>query len=230
MGDIPFQGDEEMDQKILEKISLQMESLDINGTLEEVKKALDAKIPPFEILKHGLSLGMDRIGERYERREYFLSELALASHIMKEVMGLLTPHFEASKEEHQGKFLIGTVKGDLHDIGKNIVSMMLTGAGFEVFDLGIDVPDERFLQKVLEIKPDFLGMSSLLTTTMLSMKSVIQLLEDQRIRDKLTIFVGGAVVTQSFADEIGADCYAKDAMECTQKAKNWIRTMGKVSS
>lgn len=218
-----------MNDEILRNLSLQIESLDVDGTLEAVKRALSAKIPPFEILKNGLSPGMDKIGEKYERKEYFLSELALASHIMKEAMNLLNPHFEASKEERLGKFLIGTVRGDLHDIGKNIVSTMLTGAGFEVFDLGIDVPDEKFLQKVLEIKPDFLGMSSLLTTTMLSMKSVIQLLEDHRIRKKLKIFVGGAVITQSFADVIGADFYAKDAMECTQKAKNWIRTMGRGS-
>ncbi len=123
-----------------------------------------------------------------------------------------------------GKVVIGTVKGDLHDIGKNIVSTMLTGAGFEVYDLGIDVPDEKFLKKALEIQPDFIGMSSLLTTTMLNMKSVIKLLKDHGIREKLKIVVGGAVVTQSFADEIGADFYAKDAMECTKKARNWIKT------
>jgi len=211
-----------LEDEIFKKLSLKIEALDIEGTLEEVERALSEKIPPYEILRQGLSPGMDRIGQRYERNEYFLSELALASHIMKRTMDLLNPYFEASKKGCLGRFLIGTVKGDLHDIGKNIVSTMLTGAGFEVYDLGIDVPDEKFLKKALEIQPDFIGMSSLLTTTMLNMKSVIKLLQEDGIRDKLKIFVGGAVVTQSFADEIGADFYAKDAIECTQKARNWI--------
>jgi len=206
----------------LKNLSLKLEALDIESTLEEVERALNKKIPPYEILRQGLSPGMDRIGQRYERNEYFLSELALASHIMKRAMDLLNPYFEASQEARLGKFLIGTVKGDLHDIGKNIVSTMLTGGGFEVYDLGIDVPDEKFLKKALEIQPDFIGMSSLLTTTMLNMKSVIKLLQENGIRNQLKIFVGGAVVTQSFADEIGADFFAKDAIECTQKARNWI--------
>jgi methanogenic corrinoid protein MtbC1 len=107
---------------------------------------------------------------------------------------------------------------------------MLTGAGFEVYDLGIDVPDEKFLKKALEIQPDFIGMSSLLTTTMLNMKSVIKLLQENGSRKNLKIFVGGAVVTQSFADEIGADFYAKDAIECTQKARNWIDAKKGVTS
>jgi 5-methyltetrahydrofolate--homocysteine methyltransferase len=213
-----------LNDEIFKKLSLKLEALDIGGTLEEVKRALGEKIPPFEILKKGLSPGMDKIGEKYETHEYFLSELAFASHIMNKAMDLLNPYFEASTEGRLGKFLIGTVKGDLHDIGKNIVSTMITGAGFEVYDLGIDVPDEKFLKKALEIQPDFIGMSSLLTTTMLNMKSVIKLLKDHGIREKLKIVVGGAVVTQSFADEIGADFYAKDAMECTKKARNWIKT------
>jgi len=211
-----------LNDEIFKSLSIKMEGLDIEGTLVEVKKALSEKIPPFDILKKGLSPGMERIGEKYERKEYFLSELALASHIMKRAMDLLNPYFESLKEAPLGKFLIGTVKGDLHDIGKNIVSTMLIGAGFEVYDIGIDVPDETFLKKTLEIRPDFVGMSSLLTTTMLNMKSVLKLLQENGIRNKLKIFVGGAVVTQSFADEIGADGYAKDALECTQKARDWI--------
>lgn len=213
-----------MNGETLKELSLKLATLDIEGTLEEVKRALGEKIPPFEILEKGLSPGMDKIGEKYERNEYFLSELALASHIMKSAMSLLNPYFDTSREGRLGKFLIGTVKGDLHDIGKNIVSTMLTGAGFEVYDLGVDVPDEKFLKKALEIQPDFIGMSSLLTTTMLNMRSVIKLLQENRIRKNLKIFVGGAVLTQSFADEIGADFYAKDAMECTRKARNWIHT------
>jgi 5-methyltetrahydrofolate--homocysteine methyltransferase len=211
-----------MDDEILKSLSLKMEALNIEETLEGIKRALNEGIPPFEILKNGLSPGMEKIGEKYERKEYFLSELALASHIMKRAMDLLNPYFESLKEARLGKFLIGTVKGDLHDIGKNIVSTMLTGAGFEVYDLGVDVADEKFLKKALEIQPDFVGMSSLLTTTMLNMKSLIKLFEEKGIREKVYIFWGGAVVTQAFADEIGADGYAKDALGCTQKARNWI--------
>jgi len=155
-----------------------------------------------------------------------LSELSLAAYIMKGAMELLEPRMKASRERSLGRFLIGTVKGDLHDIGKNLVSMILTSAGFEVHDLGVDVPDEKFLQKAMETKADFVGMSSLLTTTMPSMRSVIEVLKKNGIREKLKIFVGGAVVTQSFADEIGADCYAKDAMECLRKVRNSI-TRGK---
>lgn len=213
-----------MDDEILKSLSLKMEALNIEETLEGIKRALNEGIPPFEILKNGLSPGMDGIGQRFERKEYFLSELALAGHIMKRAMDLLDPYFASSHEGRLGRFLIGTVKGDLHDIGKNIVSTMLTGAGFEVYDLGIDVPDEKFLKKALEIQPDFVGMSSLLTTTMLNMKSVIKLFQEKGIREKLYIFVGGAAVTQAFADEIGADGFAKDALECTQKAKHWITT------
>jgi 5-methyltetrahydrofolate--homocysteine methyltransferase len=213
-----------MNDEILKSLSLKLEALNIEETLEGIKRALNERIPPFEILKNGLSPGMDGIGRRFERKEYFLSELALAGHIMKRAMELLDPYFASSDKNRLGKFLIGTVKGDLHDIGKNIVSTMLTSAGFEVYDLGIDVPDEKFLKKALEIQPDFVGMSSLLTTTMLNMKSVIKLFQEKGIREKLYIFVGGAVVTQAFADEIGANGYAKDAFECTQKAKHWITT------
>lgn len=201
-----------------------MEALNIEETLEGIKRALKGGVSPFEILENGLSPGMDGIGQRFERKEYFLSELALAGHIMKRAMDLLDPYFPSSQEGRLGRFLIGTVKGDLHDIGKNIVCTMLTAAGFEVYDLGIDVPDEKFLKKALEIQPDFVGMSSLLTTTMLNMKRVIELFQERGIREKLYFFVGGAVVTQAFADEIGADGYAKDALECTQKAKHWITT------
>lgn len=215
-----------MDYKSLKNMALKLEVLDIQGTIEEVKRALDENIPPFEIVKNGLSAGMDKIGEKYETKEYFLSELSLAAYIMKGAMELLEPRMKASRERSLGRFLIGTVKGDLHDIGKNFVSMMLTSAGFEVHDLGVDVPDEKFLQKATEIKGDFVGMSSLLTTTMLSMRSVIEVLKKNGIREKLKIFVGGAAVTQSFANEIGADYYAKDAMECVRKARNSI-TRGK---
>ncbi len=211
-----------MNDEILRNISIKLESLDVEGTIEEVKRALDREISPFEIVKNGLSPGMDKIGQKYERKEYFLSELSLAAHIMKGAMEVLDPHFTASGEGRLGRFLIGTVKGDLHDIGKSIVSMMLTSAGFEVHDLGIDVPDERFLEKAVEIKADFVGMSSLLTTTMPGMRRVIELLENNGIRERLRIFVGGAVVTQSFADEIGADCYAGDAMECVRKARSLV--------
>lgn len=227
MEGIPFQErDEKMDSESLRNISLKLEALDIQGTIDKVKRALDEKIPPFEIVKNGLSPGMDKIGEKYERKEYFLSELSLAAYIMKGAMELLGPRMKASTEGSLGKFLIGTVKGDLHDIGKNIVSMMLMSAGFEVYDLGVDVPDEKFLQKAMEIKADFVGMSSLLTTTMPSMGSVIELFKSNGIREQVKIFVGGAVVTQSFADEVGADYYAKDAMECVRKARNSIIARG----
>lgn len=227
MEDIPFKEfDKKMDNEILKNISLKLEALDLQGTIEGVKKALDERIPPFEIVKNGLSPGMDKIGEKYERKEYFLSELSFAAHIMKGAMEFLGPQLKASKKGSLGTFLIGTVKGDLHDIGKNIVSMMLTSAGFEVYDLGIDVADEKFLQKAVEIKADFVGMSSLLTTTMPSMKSVMELFKNNGIREKVRIFVGGAVVTQSFADEIGADYYAKDAMECVRKARSCIVVKG----
>lgn len=215
-----------MRHEILKNMSLKLESLDIGGTIDEVKRALDEKVPPFEIVKNGLSPGMDKIGEKYEKKEYFLSELSFAAHIMEGAMEVLGPRMEASREGSLGKFLIGTVKGDLHDIGKNIVSMMLTSGGFEVYDLGVDVADEKFLQKAMETRADFVGMSSLLTTTMPSMKSVIELFKDNGIRKEVKIFVGGAVVTQFFADEIGADYFAKDAMECVRKARNTVMARG----
>jgi 5-methyltetrahydrofolate--homocysteine methyltransferase len=147
-----------MDDEILKSLSLKMEALNIEETLEGIKRALNEGIPPFEILKNGLSLGMDGISQRFERKEYFLSELALAGHIMKRAMDLLDPYFASSHEGRLGRFLIGTVKGDLHDIGKNIVSTMLTGAGFEVYDLGIDVPETRsFLRRPWRFSQILLG-------------------------------------------------------------------------
>jgi len=195
----------------------------INGEAEEVKeltqKALDEGVPPGEILNDGLIKGMNVVGERFKNGEFFIPEVLLAAKVMHAGMVILKPALVSSGIEPIGKVLLGTVKGDLHDIGKNLVAMMLEGAGFEVIDLGIDVPPEKFVEAAKKDRAGIVAMSALLTTTMTGMKTTLEALQEAGVRDKVKILVGGAPVTQNYADEIGADGYARDAASAVDKAK-----------
>ncbi len=194
----------------------------INGKAPEVKeltqKALDEGVAPGEILNDGLIKGMSVVGERFKNNEFYVPEVLIAARAMHAGMDILSPALAESGVQPIGKVLLGTVKGDLHDIGKNLVAMMLEGAGFEVVDLGIDVPPEKFVEAAKE-GGDVIAMSALLTTTMTAMKTTMDALEEAGVKDKIKIMIGGAPVTQNYADEIGADGYARDAASAADKAK-----------
>jgi methanogenic corrinoid protein MtbC1 len=171
----------------------------------------------------GTARGMEEVGRKYEAGEYFLSELILAGEAMKKGMEILRPHLTKEENKNAGKVVIGTVRGDLHDIGKGIVTSLLEGSGFEVYDLGVDVPAEAFLKKMRETNAAILGMSSLLTTTMHEMEDVNSALKKSRLRKRLKVIVGGAAITESFARRIGADAYARDAVLGAQICRRWTQ-------
>ncbi len=198
----------------------------IDGNAARVKEltqqALDGGASPQEILDSALIPAMDVVGEKFSRQEFYIPELLIAARAMQAGVALLKPLLTDSQAKTRGKVVIGTVKGDLHDIGKNLVAMMLQGAGFEVVDLGNDVKPQRFVDAVRSEKPDFVMMSALLTTTMMAMRETIAALKEAGLRDSVKVAVGGAPLTQRFADEIGADFYAPDATGAVSKAKEMI--------
>lgn len=187
-----------------------------------VQQALDEGMDAKDILENGLLDGMMIVGGKFKRNEVFVPEVLVAARAMNAGMTILEPKLVEIGNEPVGKAVIGTVKGDLHDIGKNLVVMMLKGAGFEVFDLGVDVEPATFVEKAEEIGADVIGLSALLTTTMPNMKDVIALLEEKGLREKYIVMVGGAPVNDSFAKEIGADFYTADAATAAEKAKEAV--------
>jgi len=185
-----------------------------------VQQALDQDMAPQEVLSGGLIAGMDEVGKDFKAGELFVPEVLIAARAMRAGMGVLRPLLAEGNVPSTGKYVLGTVKGDLHDIGKNLVKMMLEGAGFEVIDLGTDVVPEGFVSAVLEHQPKLVGMSALLTTTMVQMKATIEALEEAGLRDSVKIMVGGAPVTAAFAKDIGADAYAPDAATAVDVARD----------
>lgn len=212
-----------MDEAILKSIKDALAKGDRAGVSRLTKEALDKGIEVKTILEEGLIASMNAIGEKFKANEIFIPEVLIAAKAMHAGIAVLEPYFTACGIKPAGKVIIGTVKGDLHDIGKNIVSMMLKGACFEVMDLGIDVPPGKFAEIVQAKGADIIAMSSLLTTSMGAMKDTIKLLKDAGVRDKVKIIIGGAPVTQNFADSIGADGYAKDAATAVDKAKELLK-------
>ncbi len=197
------------------------------GDVSKVKKitlrALQEKIEPKEILEQGLIKGMKVVGIKFKNNEIFLPEVLLASQAMYGGLELLQPRLTKSGVRAIGKVIIGTARGDLHDIGKNLVTMMLRGGGFEVIDLGNDVSSEKFLEATQKHKPDIVSISALLTTTMIGMADVITALERADLRNKVKVMIGGAPVTQEFANEIGAEGYAPDAASAVDKARELLK-------
>lgn len=184
-----------------------------------VQQALDEGVDAKVILNEGLLDGMMIIGGKFKRNEVFVPEVLVAARAMNAGMAILEPVLVEIGNEPVGKAVVGTVKGDLHDIGKNLVAMMLKGAGLEVIDLGVDVEPESFIAKAEEVGADMIGMSALLTTTMQNMKETIDLLKEKGLRDKYIVMVGGAPINESFAEEIGADFYTADAASAAEVAK-----------
>ncbi|MEJ5198399.1 MAG: corrinoid protein [Anaerolineae bacterium] len=187
-----------------------------------VEKALAEGIAPDVILKEGLIAAMAEVGRLFEENEYFVPEMLVSARAMQNGLSVLKPYLAESGAQPTGKVVIGTVKGDLHDIGKNLVAMMLEGAGFEIVDLGTDVSPEKFVKAVLEQKPQIVGMSALLTTTMPSMGTTVKALQEAGVRDQVKVMIGGAPVTDAFAKQIGADGYAPDASSAVRLAKSLV--------
>ncbi|MCK4395030.1 corrinoid protein [candidate division WOR-3 bacterium] len=187
------------------------------------KKALEEKILPKEILDKGLIAGMNIIGEKYKAHEIFLPDVLLAAKAMHAGMDLLKPLFIQEGIPTIGKVIIGSVHGDLHDIGKNLVGIMLKGAGFEVIDLGNNVPPEKFIETAQQVNAAVIGMSALLTTTMPIMKRVVDLLKEKGLSARIKIIIGGAPVSEEFAQEIGADAYGYDSVNAVETVKKLIR-------
>ncbi len=195
---------------------------DINKAVPETQKAIDSGINVQVIIDEGLIAAMDVVGDRFSKGIIFVPQMLRSAKAMQECMKLLEPMLKEADVTTKGKVLIGTVKGDLHDIGKNLVSMMMEGAGFTVTDLGVDVPPEKFVQKAQEVEPDIVAMSALLSTTMPSMPRTIEALEEAGIRDRVKVMIGGAPVTAKYAQEIKADCYAADAGSAVTEAKKLL--------
>jgi 5-methyltetrahydrofolate--homocysteine methyltransferase len=195
---------------------------DAEGTKGLTARALQEGFRAEELLNSVLIPAMADVGQRFERQEFFVPEMLVAARAMKYGVDVLRPYLAGAGVQPVGTVLMGTASGDLHDIGKNLVIMMLEGTGFRVVDLGVDVSPGRFVAAVREYSPQFVGMSALLTTTMMAMKATVEALKQAGVRDQVKVMIGGAPVTQRFADEIGADIYAADASSAARKAKEAV--------
>jgi 5-methyltetrahydrofolate--homocysteine methyltransferase len=184
---------------------------DFDGVTTNVQASLEAELDPTIILNDGMIAAMREVGCRFEAGEYYVPEMLIAARAMQSGMAILKPHLQQADRKSSGKVVIGTVKGDLHDIGKNLVSLMLEGAGYEIVDLGVDVPSEEFVKQATHLKPDIVAMSALLTTTMPSMKTTIDALTAAGLRNHIKVIIGGAPVTESYAHQIEADGFSTDA-------------------
>jgi 5-methyltetrahydrofolate--homocysteine methyltransferase len=207
---------------LLEKIASNLYDGEEEEVAELVQQALDQGMAPGDILQEGLLAGMDEVGKDFKAGDLYVPEVLIAARAMHAGMNVLRPLLAAGESFSLGKYVIGTVEGDLHDIGKNLVKMMLEGAGFETVDLGVDVKADAFVAAVQEHDPIAVGMSALLTTTMANMRGVIDALSEAGLRDHVKIMVGGAPVTAAFAEEIGADAYAPDAASAVDFAKGFV--------
>jgi 5-methyltetrahydrofolate--homocysteine methyltransferase len=190
-----------------------------NELLKLIDDELDIGISPMEIIVNRLMPALDRIGKEFSEGTLFLSELIFAGRMMKNAVENLRMRFNFASENAKGTLLLGTVAGDMHDIGKNLVGMLAEGAGFKVVDIGVDVSPEKFIEAIKKYRPDIVGLSALLTTTMLQMEKTVKLIKSSEWKDSVSIIIGGAPVTESFARRIGADAFGKDAVEGVQMAK-----------
>ena len=190
-----------------------------DGALELTRLALDQGVDPNEVLRSGMMVGMNTVGERFARGEAFVPELLMSAKAMKAGMGLLKPHFDSGEATHVGTIILGTVAGDIHDIGKNIVGMVLEGGGWKVVDLRVDVTTEKFLAALDEHQDAVVGMSALLTTTMVNMAESVRVLRERS--PGTNVFIGGAPVTQEFCDQVGADGYFADPTDFSKHLRTF---------
>ena len=187
-----------------------------------VQSAIDEGLPPETVINDGLIAAMDVVGQRFSNNEIYVPEMLVCAVTMKKGLELIKPLLKSDEAKAKGTILMGTVKGDLHDIGKNLVIMMLEGAGFKVVDLGVDMTVEKVIEQVETIEPDILGLSALLTTTMPEMKNVIEALKEKGLRDSVKVIVGGAPLDAGFAEKIGADGFGRDAADAVRLAKSLV--------
>ena len=210
----------------MEKLLEEIKKTVIAGKHKEiealVQKAIQEKADLDDLINRALIAAMDVVGDRFAKSEIFVPEMLVSAVTMKKGLDIIKPQLKEDEEQTKGKVILCTVKGDLHDIGKNLVAMMLEGAGLEVIDLGVDVTVEKVIDKVNEIQPQVLGLSALLTTTMPEMENVINLLQDRGIRKKVKVMIGGAPLDADFAERIGADAYGEDAAEAVTIARSFI--------
>lgn len=209
-------------EEILTKIREDLFNYDAEGIKVDVEKALNMGLSALEIIDV-LSDCMREIGDKFARLELFLTDLMMAGDTMKVALEILLPKIPKEKAVSKGKIVIGTIKGDIHDIGKNIVSAMLTASGFEVYDIGKDAPPSKFLEEAEKVKADVIGASALMTTTMPALKDLIDYINAKGLRSKYKIIVGGGPVTKEYAEEIGADAYAENAVEAVKVIENLIK-------
>ncbi len=208
-----------MMDKTLESILEAVVNGDRKAAATGVQQALDSGIAPETILNQGLIDAMTEVGKRFQCGDYFVPEMLIAARAMKDGLAVLKPRMAQTTVKSAGKVAIGTVKGDLHDVGKNLVAMMFEGGGFEVKDLGVDVSPETFIEAIRNDNVDIIALSALITTTMTSMKQTIEALQEAGVRNKVKVIVGGAPVTEAFAQQIGADAYSPDASQAVGVAK-----------
>jgi corrinoid protein of di/trimethylamine methyltransferase len=213
-----------MSDELLSKITASLVDGDPELTVSLTRQAMRAGIEPMTIIEGGLVPGMDIVGEKFSKGEYFLPHLIISAGGMQQAMELLEPELRARSQKMKvsGTVVIGTVQGDIHEIGKSLVGTMLSAAGFRVYDLGVDVPAEAFIAKIKETGAQLVGLSALLTTTMVVQKEIIDAFSAAGVRDQIKVIVGGAPVTRSWAAEIGADGYAEDAIEAVQLVTQMI--------
>jgi 5-methyltetrahydrofolate--homocysteine methyltransferase len=208
--------------EVLSRISQAIIEGNVDDMVDLTEEALDDGIPAQDVLDNGLMAGMDYVGVEFKAGSMFVPEVLRSAKAMQTAMEVLKPELAKSGARRTGRVLLGTVKGDMHDIGKNLVGMMCEGAGFEVKDIGKDIDPDAFVQAVRDHKPDIVGMSALLTTTMRSMGHTVKALEEAGLRDQVKVIIGGAPVTQAFADQINADGYAPNAAAAADLAKKLI--------
>ena len=213
-----------MANEILTKITRSLVECEPDKTETLTKQALDTGIEPLVIINEGLVPGMEIVGQKFQSGEYFLPQMVIAANAMQQAMGLLEPELQARKQvsESAGTVVIGTVKGDIHEIGKSLVATMMSAHGFRVHDVGVDVDAKVFVDKVKETGANLVGLSALLTTTMTAQREVIQALVEAGIRDQVKVVVGGAPVTQEWAETIGADGYAEDVVGAVDLSKRLV--------
>ena len=213
-----------MPKDILMEITRSLVECEPGATADLTQQALEVGKEPLTIINQGLVPGMEIVGEKFQAGEYFLPQMVIAANAMQRAMELLDPELQARQQvsESAGTMVIGTVKGDIHEIGKSLVATMMSANGFRVYDLGVDVSPETFVDKVKETKANLLGLSALLTTTMTAQREVIQAVEEAGIRDQVKVMVGGAPVTEEWASTIGADGYAEDVVGAVQLGKRLI--------
>jgi dimethylamine corrinoid protein len=209
--------------RLFKELSDAVVEMDETDTVKLAEEVIKEQYDTYQAIEKGLADGMDRAGKLFEEEEYFIPELLMCSDAMYAGLDILKPHLKFDQQTEKYRVVIGVVEGDTHDIGKNLVKIMLETAGFEIYDLGRDVPPKDFVVTAKEVQAHIIAMSTLMTTTMDGMAEVIRLLQQENIRENFVVMVGGGPISQSFADRIGADSYSKDAAEAARQARHLVR-------